>query len=155
MATTAPPDVRPFMPADYEAACALWQATPGLGRSDADEREPLLRFLARNPGCSFIAMHDAELVGTVLCGHDGRRGLVHHLVTAASMRRRGVGRRLLQAGLDALAAAGIRKCHLLVFRDNPDGLAFWRAVRATERTEMALLSMPTDGHAVHVETRED
>lgn len=87
------------------------------------------------------------MVGTILCGHDGRRGLIHHLVTAQSHRRQGAGRALLRAGLQALRGCGIDKCHLLVFRSNIEGLAFWRAVSAQERTELALFSLATwDGH---------
>jgi ribosomal protein S18 acetylase RimI-like enzyme len=135
--------IRPFEPADHAAARALWLATPGVGLSAADELAPVTRFLRRNPGLSFVAVAGGQVVGTVLCGHDGRRGLIHHLVTAPDQRRRGLGRALLRAGLQALATEGIDKCHLLVFRDNADGLAFWRAVAATERHEMALFSLAT------------
>ena len=139
--------IRYFEPADYPDARMLWQATPGVGLSQADEELPLCLFLARNPGLSFIAVDGHELVGTVLCGHDGRRGLIHHLVAAPSHRRRGLGRRLLQAGIRALASEGIDKCHLLVFRENVDGMAFWHAVGATERVELSVFSLPTKGCA--------
>jgi ribosomal protein S18 acetylase RimI-like enzyme len=138
-----PPLIRNFTSADYAAAMALWQATPGVGLSDADRREPIERFLARNPGLSFVACAGSELVGTVLCGHDGRRGLIHHLVAAAGHRRQGLGRELLNSALRALRREGIDKCHLLVFQSNADGLAFWRSVSATERTELVLLSIVT------------
>jgi ribosomal protein S18 acetylase RimI-like enzyme len=136
-----------FEPAHYAAARTLWAATPGVGLSRADEQAPIERFLARNPGLSFVATDAGQLVGTVLCGHDGRRGLIHHLVAAGSHRRQGLGRALLRAGLRGLAAQGIDKCHLMVFRDNPGGLAFWRAVAATERAELALYSLDTAGAA--------
>ena len=136
--------VRHFAPADIEAAHALWKATPGIGMSAADEEASLVKFLARNPGMSYVAVQGDGLAGTVLCGHDGRRGLIHHLATAAGSRRQGIGRRLLRSALDALRQEGIDKCHLLVFRDNKDGLAFWRAVRSSERHELALFSLATD-----------
>ena len=139
--------LRPFSPDDHAAARELWQATPGVGLSSADEAGPVRRFLARNPGLSFVAEEEGRLVGTILCGHDGRRGLIHHLVTAASARRRGIGRSLLARGLQALRGEGIEKCHLLVFRDNADGLAFWRAVAAAERHELSLFSIGTHGAA--------
>ena len=125
----------------------LWKSTPGVGLSSADEKEPIEGFLARNPGLSFVAEHEGMIVGTILCGHDGRRGLIHHLVTSASFRRRGLGRLLLRAGLQALRADGIEKCHLLVFQSNESGLAFWRSVSATERKEMALFSISTNDNA--------
>ena len=138
-----PPVIRLFRPSDDAAARALWAQTPGVGLSRADEPRAIEQFLARNPGLSFVADDNGAIVGTILCGHDGRRGLIHHLVAAESHRRQGLGRARLQSGLAALAAAGIDKCHLLVFQSNEAGLAFWRAVGASERTEIALFSLPT------------
>jgi hypothetical protein len=45
--------------------------------------------------------------------------------------------------LEALGRAGFQKAHLLVFKSNASGLAFWRAVGAEERTSMALFSLAT------------
>jgi N-acetylglutamate synthase len=139
--------VRPFAPSDYPAARKLWQATPGVGLSEADEGVPIAQFLSRNPGLSFVAYDGDDLVGTILCGHDGRRGLIHHLVTAESHRRRGLGRQLLRSGLEELRGEGIDKCHLLMFQSNLDGRAFWRAVAATERHELAIFSLSTNSDA--------
>ena len=77
-------------------------------------------------------------------GSHGRRWLIHHLAVAVSHRRQGIGKRLVAEGLAALGRAGIQKCHLLVFGDNPEGRAFWRAVGAQNREELAVCSLPTD-----------
>jgi len=135
--------IRPFEAADYPAARALWERTGGVGLSSADEPAPIAAFLARNPGLSLVATDGERLIGTVLCGHDGRRGLIHHLVTDPIERRRGLATRLLRAALRGLADAGIGKCHLLVFRSNADGIGFWRGVGAEERVELTLFSLPT------------
>jgi ribosomal protein S18 acetylase RimI-like enzyme len=140
-------EIRPFAAADHAASRALWQRTPGVGLSAADEAPAIEAFLHRNPGLSQVALQDGQLVGTILCGHDGRRGLIHHLVTAPGLRRQGLARALLQRGLRALHDAGIDKCHLMVFRDNAEGLAFWRRVGAQERVELSLYSMTTRGAA--------
>ncbi len=136
--------VEVFGAAHIAPARSLWERSEGVGLSDADEPHALRLFLARNPGLSFVALQAGQVIGTVLCGHDGRRGLVHHLVVAAFSRRQGVGRLLLERGLQALHAAGIEKCHLLVFKSNAAGLAFWRALGAKERTAIALFSLATD-----------
>jgi N-acetylglutamate synthase len=128
-------------------AIALWQRSPGVGLSEADRPERLAIYVARNPGSSFVAIDGDELIGTVLCGHDGRRGLIHHLVVAPSHQRRGLARSLLRASLQALRQAHIDKCHLLVFKTNEPGLAFWRAVGADERVSLALFSVGTDNLA--------
>lgn len=139
------PTVVAFERSHLPAALALWRSMPGIGLSEADEPAALAAFLRRNPGLSFVALDGSELVGTLLCGHDGRRGLIHHLAVAPEQRRRGLGRALLDAALAALQAQGIGKCHLMVFADNTEGLAFWRRQQAVERVELALLSIATGG----------
>lgn len=133
-----------FAPAHIAEALALWRTSPGVGLSDADEPDALAAYLARNPGLSLVALSEGRIIGTILCGHDGRRGLIHHLMVAASHQRRGIARRLLAQGLHGLRAAGIAKCHLHVYRTNEAGLAFWRSVGAEPRTTLALLSIATD-----------
>lgn len=143
MVAAAALQLRAFEAGDHGAALALWQRTPGVGLSAADGAAPIAAYLARNPGTSFVAELDGRLVGTVLCGHDGRRGLIHHLVTDPACRRQGVARALVRAALDALRAAGIDKCHLMVFGDNVDGRRFWLSVGAVQRTELGLFSLET------------
>ena len=107
---------------NHYAAAALWKATDGVGLSGADSEAAVTQFLARNPGTSYVALDDAKLVATILLGHDGRRGLSHHLAVAASHRRQRIGKWLVAAeGLAALGPAGIQKCHLLVFAGNAGG----------------------------------
>lgn len=137
------PVLAPFEMTHYDAARTLWAVTPGVGLSAADSAEGIATFLARNAGLSLVAVEEGALVGTILCGHDGRRGLIHHLVVAASHQRRGIGMRLLEAGLARLRDAGIARAHLLVYADNEAGLAFWRRV-GIERTEITLFSVDTD-----------
>jgi ribosomal protein S18 acetylase RimI-like enzyme len=136
-------DIRVFTNEDHAAALKLWQASEGVGLSDADSFENIVRFLARNPGLSFVATDAGRVVATILCGHDGRRGLIHHLLVAPTHRRRGLGRTLLKRALAALGQAQIQKCHLIVFRDNAEGMAFWHGIGAEERVSLALFSMPT------------
>jgi ribosomal protein S18 acetylase RimI-like enzyme len=138
-----PMTLRPFLPEDISAARALWQATPGVGLSAADEPAALTTFLARNPDTCFVAVAQGRLIGTIVVGHDGRRGLIHHLAVATDQRRSGLGRRLVEAGLAALHQQGIDKCHLMVFTDNATGAEFWASVGATRRDELALYSLPT------------
>ncbi|WP_077037590.1 GNAT family N-acetyltransferase [Pelomonas sp. KK5] len=132
-----------FEPSHIAPARSLWDGSEGVGLSSADEPPALRSFLLRNPGLSFVALQADQVVGTVLCGHDGRRGLIHHLVVAPGNRRQGIGRVLLRRGLAALFSEGIQKTHLLVFKSNASGLAFWRSVGAEERTSLALFSLAT------------
>lgn len=126
---------------DYDAVIALWQATEGMGLSAADSREAIARYLDRNPGMSAVAIDASGVIaGAVLCGHDGRRGYLHHLAVRAECRGQGLGRGLVDTVLEALREAGIDKCHLFVYKTNSTGRAFWEATGWEERTTLVLMS---------------
>jgi ribosomal protein S18 acetylase RimI-like enzyme len=125
---------------DYEGLMALWQNCDGMGLSDADSRDGISGFLERNPGLSFVAVIRGEIVGTSLCGHDGRRGFIYHLAVAGGHRRRGLARQLVEQSLAALEARGIRKCHIVVFADNVDGRGFWERIGWEKRDDLVMMS---------------
>jgi putative acetyltransferase len=137
-----------FMLADYPRALALWQRTPGIGLNESDTERAIARFLERNPGLSTIAtVASAELAGAVLCGHDGRRGYLHHLAVAPAYRRRGIARSLIERCLTGLAGEGIPKCNVFVFRNNIDGAAFWLH-DGWSRVPWEALQKPVEGGTV-------
>ena len=125
---------------DYEQVYAMWQACEGIGLSDADSKEGINRFLERNPGLSFVAVDENQIMGAALCGHDGRRGYIHHLAVAKSHRKQGVGKSLVGRCMYALMRIGIAKCHLFVFDDNQEAIKFWSRVGWTERVELMMMS---------------
>jgi N-acetylglutamate synthase len=133
-------EVLPFQPSDYDQVMALWQATEGITLREADSREAILAYVARNPGLSFVARDGDVLAGAVLAGTDGRRGYLQHLAVAASYRGRGVGRALADRVVEALDAAGIAKCHLMVRQENEQAKAFWEHLGWTVREDISLMS---------------
>jgi len=134
-------EIRPFTMDDISAAYQLWQGSAGVGLSGADEPPAISAFLQRNPGCSFVAVAAPDrLAGTILCGHDGRRGYLYHLAVAPAHRRQGIATELVQRSLSALAVAGIQKCHLFIFHENETGLAFWQAIGWTLRHDIQIMS---------------
>lgn len=135
------PAVRPMTVDDIPAAVALWQGTEGMTLRGADRPEALARFLARNPGCSFVADAGGELVGVSLAGHDGRRGYLHHVAVRHDRRRGGLGRRLVAACAAALKAEGIEKVNFFVKADNAAGLAFWLGLGAVRRDDLLAVSL--------------
>lgn len=125
---------------DYDTMYDLWCRTPGMGLSDADSRENIEKFLQRNAGLSFICYDADRMVGTVLCGHDGRRGYLYHVTVDMEYRGRGIGRTLVEKSLEQLKAQGIDKCHLFVFADNTIGNAFWTSSGWTKRGDIFVYS---------------
>lgn len=137
-------EYREFTIEDYDQVYSLWSSSTGVGLSEADSRECIDAYLRRNPGMSFVAIEAGELVGAVLCGHDGRRGLLHHLAIARSHRGLGVGRYLADLCLEALRREGIAKAHLFVYHNNHGGVAFWKELGWYERTELRMMSRDID-----------
>jgi ribosomal protein S18 acetylase RimI-like enzyme len=140
-----PVAILPFEPHHYDAVLALWRSTEGLTLREADSREAIVRYLARNPGLSFVAFEADILTGAVLCGQDGRRGYLHHLAVAPSHRRRGIGSALAGTCLRALAEQGIFKCHLLVRADNPEARAFGQRAVGRVRDDVVTMSRTVAG----------
>jgi len=136
------PDIRifPMTMADYDEAMDLWRDTEGMGLRPADAPEHIDRYLRRNPGLSFVARDGDVLVGTVLCGHDGRRGYLQHLAVARAYRKQGIGRALVQRVLDELRAIGINKCHIFVLKENASVVAFWEHIGWFVRDDLVTMS---------------
>jgi N-acetylglutamate synthase len=141
-------EICPFTMAAYDGVFALWQQCEGVGLSEADARENIEAYLRRNPGMSFVATDRGAVVGAVLCGHDGRRGYIHHLAVHPESRRRSVGRRLVQQCLRALQNEGIQKCHIFIFNRNEGGMAFWKSVGWTPRGDISIFSKTIEAEGV-------
>jgi ribosomal protein S18 acetylase RimI-like enzyme len=125
---------------DYDQVLTLWKRTSGLGLSGVDSREGICSFLKRNPGLCFVCREEESVIGTILCGHDGRRGYIYHLAVDENYRKRGLGRQLTELSLDALRTQGIVKCHLFVYRDNKEAELFYDRMGWQKRTTLDIFS---------------
>jgi ribosomal protein S18 acetylase RimI-like enzyme len=95
-----------------------------VGRSDTPEE--IEKKLARDPDLFLVAECDDRIVGTVLGGYDGRRGMVYHLAVDRASRGRGIGARLMEEIETRLRAKGCLKSYLLVAEDNHDVDDFYK-----------------------------
>lgn len=125
---------------DYAIVIDIWEKSDGVGLSEGDSKEGIKHFLERNPGLSYVALDDGKIIGAALCGHDGRRGYIHHLAVADEHRRQGLGRSLVGRCMYALMRIGIPKCHLFVFGDNQEAIKFWNKVGWSQRVELMMMS---------------
>ena len=128
---------------DYDQVMTLWRATDGVGLRDSDSPEGIELYLQRNPGLSFVAEQGGQVVGTIMAGHDGKRGYIQHLAVAHDCRRRGIGRRLTEICLEALSEQGILKSHVHVYAHNESGRRFWEQNGWHVRDELAVYSYIT------------
>ena len=122
---------------DYDGVYSLWMKIKGFGiRSVDDSREGIARFLKRNPTTSVVAVEDGQIVGSILCGHDGRRGCLYHVCVDEGFRRKGIGKAMVVKAMEALRQEGISKVSLIAFTKNDIGNAFWNTIGWTERLDL-------------------
>ncbi|AJY76953.1 GNAT family N-acetyltransferase [Paenibacillus beijingensis] len=128
---------------DYEQMIELWNGIEGLALSDADSKENIDMYLNRNKGLSYVCEHDSKIVGTILCGHDGRRGFIYHLAVHPDYRKQKIGNKLVQISLEKLNREGIDKCHIFVIEDNRVGNGFWTSIGWEKRSGFFVYSKNT------------
>ena len=129
--------IRVMKKRDWKKCLELWRNIPGMGLNSIDDtKEGIVRFLHRNPKTCFVAEADGFFAGTIIAGHDGRRGYIYHTAVLPQFRRRGIATALLQAATDTLKKQGIAKVALLVFSDNESGNAFWEKHGFAKRTDI-------------------
>ena len=125
---------------DYDAVFELWNSMAETRRAlntVDDSREGIERYLKRNPDTCFKALDEnGRIMGVILSGNDGRRGIIHHLCVHPDHRREGVAGMLVKRAEEALQEEGISKIFCLVFVDNDAANEFWEKQRYTVRTNI-------------------
>jgi ribosomal protein S18 acetylase RimI-like enzyme len=119
--------IRPFETADEDAVVALWVAC-GLTRPWNDPRADIARKLADSPELLLVAEEEGVVLGSVMVGYDGHRGWINYLAAHPSRQRGGLGRALMEAAEERLAALGCAKVNLQVRDDNEAARGFYEAI---------------------------
>lgn len=120
--------IRQFrFPADYESVYDLWKnMEKGVRVGRSDTRAEIEKKIARDPDLFLVAESDGQIIGTVIGGYDGRRGLIYHLAVAAPFRGQGIGSCLMDEVEARLRARGCLKSYLLVTDDNSEAEAYYQ-----------------------------
>lgn len=124
----------------YDEIYALWQITSKRAMSKADSRDEIEKYLLRNKGLSQVAFIDGKIVGTVLAGHDGRRGYIHHMAVLPQYRRHGIAKQLATKALNMIQKEGIDKTHIFTYKDNLQGQSFWESLNFERRDDLFIYS---------------
>ena len=106
----------------------LWKNTEGiyLHENGEDSVNGIITFINRNPGLSFIAKNiNNEIAASILCGHDGRRGYIHHLAVDNKYRKMGIAKEMINKSLEKLILLNIKKVALFVLKDNTNAQLFY------------------------------
>lgn len=118
--------IRSYQPTDREAVLALWQEVFGYPEARNRPEKVLDDKLALGDGLLLVALHDGELIGSVMAGYDGHRGWLYRMAVQPGARRRGVGQALTRAAEAALRERGCAKINLQTHATNAAAGAFWQ-----------------------------
>lgn len=122
---------------DYQKIHKLWMQIEGFGlRTIDDSEEGIRRFLERNPYTSVVAEENNEIIGSILCGHDGRTGCFYHVCVEKKHRNRGIATKMTKAAIEALKKEHINKVSLVAFCRNQTGNACWHELGWKEREDL-------------------
>ena len=129
--------ISPMIPEEYDEVRDLWLTIRGFGiRALDDSREDIERFIRRNPTTSVVARADGRIVGSILCGSDGRQGTLYHVCVAKEYRRRRIGTQMVGFCMHQLRIMGINKVSLIAFAKNDIGNAFWNKIGWIRKTDV-------------------
>lgn len=132
----APASIRVYRhPQDYQFVYDLWsRAGDGIHLRRSDEPEEIQKKISRDPDLFLLAERDGKLVGAVLGGFDGRRGMMYHLAVEPSERSQGIGQALVDELERHLREKGCIRYYLLVAKDNHEAISFYEE-RGWERMD--------------------
>lgn len=143
-------EYRAARPSDFGELARLWGLFDGTTMTRVDSPAGFSGFLERNPGMSFVAVVSGStapgirgIVGSVLGGHDGRRGYVYHLAVHPDFQGRGVGAELMERLESAMRGIGLEKAHLFVYPDNP-AMGFYARMGWHLRDDLEVMSKVLD-----------
>lgn len=125
-------------PDDYPAVYHLWTtAGPGVHAGRSDQPEELRKKLERDPDLFLVAEVEKQIVGSVIGGFDGRRGMVYHLAVTPDQRGKGIGEALMNELEGRLRAKGCIRYYLMVVNGNEEAVRFYEK-RGWTRMELAV-----------------
>lgn len=139
-------NVRSMTIEDYDRVRSLWNNISGFGiRSIDDSYEGIKKFLNRNPKSSVVAVCADRIIGSILCGHDGRRGTLYHVCVHPDYRNKGIGKAMVVFAMEILKQEQINKVSLIAFTANDIGNAFWKEIGWTKREDLNYYDFTLNG----------
>ncbi len=121
--------VRTFnYPDDYPEVYRLWSdAGSGIHVRRSDTLAEIEKKLKRDADLFLVAEVEGRIVGAVLGGFDGRRGMMYHLAVDQDHRRQGIGEILMDELERRLRGKGCIRYYLLVTKDNEIAIQFYES----------------------------
>jgi ribosomal protein S18 acetylase RimI-like enzyme len=119
--------IQTYRDADHRSpVMALWREVFGYETAHNETGLALDKKLAVADGLLFVATHEAGAVlGTVMAGYDGHRGMLYSVAVAQNARGQGIGTALVRHAEDALSKRGCLKINLQLLASNHATAGFY------------------------------
>ena len=131
--------IREFRIKDYARVMELWaEGGLPLKPKGRDSRENILKQI-REPNVLFLVAEEGEggrIIGTVLATHDGRKGWINRLAVDATLRKQGIGARLVCEAERRLEALGMEILACLIEDDNAVSMAVFERLGYKKHPEI-------------------
>lgn len=125
---------------DFEEIYKFWSSIQGLNLNKADEKESINTYLLHNPNQSYVCKLSNKIIGTIMCGNDGRRAFIYHLAVLPEYRRKGIATELVRLAIDMQKQLGIDKCAIFILNENVYGKNFWSNVGFSKVQEAEVMA---------------
>ena len=121
--------VRTYSAEDQSAVIDLWDRC-GLLRPWNNPGKDICRKLRANSDWFLVAVVRNKIVGSIMIGYEGHRGWINYLAVDPSLRRQGIGRRLMEQAEELLRKTGFPKINLQVRSTNKEAADFYESFGA-------------------------
>lgn len=128
---------RAFRLDDQQAVIRLWEKC-GLVVPQNDPAADIACKLQVQPELFLVGLLDDVIIATVMAGYEGHRGWINYLAVDPRFRRRGIGRRMVEAVEAKLRTIGCPKINLQVRESNDGVIAFYRRLGYSVDTVVSL-----------------
>jgi len=121
------PEIRAYRASDEESVIQLWRDCH-LVVPWNDPHKDIQRKLKVQSDLFLVGLVETRLVAAVMAGYDGHRGWINYLAVAPDLRRRGIGRRMVEQVESRLRVLGCPKINLQLRTSNVDVVSFYEAI---------------------------
>ena len=107
----------------------IWKQTFHYGTAHNEPKLAIAKKVERQDGLFFVALSTGDqVVGTVMCGHDGHRGWIYSLAVLPELQRSGLGSELMLHAERTLKLLGCIKINLQITEGNEGVQSFYETL---------------------------
>ncbi len=130
-------NIRQFNEKDRDQVIALWKSC-NLIRSWNDPNKDFDRKKGFGEELFIVLEHQDIIVGTVMGGYDGHRGVMNYLAVSPDFRGKGFGKMLVEVIENKLKKLGCPKINLLVRSDNIEVSDFYESINYKKQEDVSV-----------------